>query len=245
MLSLQHISKSSNGNKILKDINLAIPLGKMVGLLGPNGSGKSTLLKLICRIVKPTKGIIQFEEKPLIEKSLSQISVFLEGNTFPPWMKINDTAYFYQKSFLDFDAEKYHKLIEAFSIDPMEKIANQSKGNLTKIKLILALSRKAKLFLLDEPLDGLDFLSRQKCLDLIIDAFTEECSMIFSSHFVKELERLFTVVIFLQEGKIRLMGDAEDLRIEYGKSINEIYQEIYRPCCLYWSMNSEAVGAAI
>lgn len=230
MLSISHLSKSSYGNKILKDINLTISLGKMIGLLGPNGSGKSSLLKLICRILKPSKGIILFEEKILEEKSLNRISSFLEGNTFPPWMRIRDAKFFYQKSFSDFDAEKFNKIIESFSIDQMEKIAHQSKGNLSKIKLILALSRKAKLYLLDEPLDGLDFLSRQKCLDLIIDTFAEDCSMIFSSHFVKELEQLFTDVIFLYEGKIKLLGDAEDLRIEYGKSINEIYQEIYGTC---------------
>jgi len=230
MLTLEHINKSYFRKKILIDVNLQIPSGKLIGLLGPNGSGKTSLLKLLLRHTKPTKGIIQWNNEPLSEKSMHDIAGFLDGNPFPHWMRIQDAKYFYQLYFKDFDNKRYQDLMEYFEMDPKQKIVYSSKGNLSKIKLMLVLSRRAKLYLLDEPTDGLDLVARKKFLQVIVDTFTPDCSIIMASHFVEEMEQMFTDAIFLKKGIVALTGETEELRNVRHQSIDEIYLEMFKPC---------------
>jgi len=230
MLTLEGIYKSYFRKNILKDIHLKIPPGKLIGLLGPNGSGKTSLLKLILRITKPTKGAIKWNDMPITEKSMHDIAGFLEGNPFPYWMRIKDAKDFYQLYFKDFDNNRYKELMDYFEMDPKQKIVYSSKGNLSKVKLMLILSRRAKLYLLDEPTEGLDLVARKKFLKVIVDTFNPECSMIMASHFVEEMEQMFTDAIFLKKGQVELIGETEELRNSRHKSVDEIYLEMFQPC---------------
>lgn len=230
MFTFENISKSYFRTIVLSDINLTIKPGMLVGLLGPNGAGKTSMLKLMLRYTKPSKGKMFWNQKPLSEESMKDIAGCLDFNPFPFWMRMTDVKEFYQYFFKDFDTNRYQELVDYFKLDQKKKIVFCSKGTIAKIKLIFTLSRKAKLYLLDEPLEGLDIVSRKKFLDVILETFHPECSMIISSHYVEELEQLFTDAIFLNEGKIILNANTETLRLDKQKSIDAIYMELFAPC---------------
>jgi len=230
MFTFENISKSYFRTTVLSDINLMVKPGMLIGLLGPNGAGKTSMLKLMLRYTKPLKGKMTWNQKPLSEESMKDIAGCLDFNPFPFWMRMVDVKEFYQYFFKNFDINRYQELVDYFKLDQKKKIVYCSKGTIAKIKLLFTLSRKAKLYLLDEPLEGLDIVARKKFLDVILETFHPECSMIISSHYVEELEQLFTDAIFLNEGKIILNANTETLRLDKQKSIDAIYMELFAPC---------------
>jgi ABC-2 type transport system ATP-binding protein len=227
MLELRKLIKRYHNQTILGPIELSLTAGLFLGLLGPNGSGKSTLLRLIVGTTKPSSGKILWNSQPLSESSLFDIAYLPDSNPFPIWMKVQDVFYFYSIFFPDFDRKECSEYLELFELPQKQKIVHLSKGNLAKLKLIVTICRKAKLYLLDEPLEGLDISSRKKMQHLLAKLLTNKCSIILSSHYVREMDQLFTDILILKKGEVILQGDKDTIQTEQNLSIEEIYEEVF------------------
>lgn len=228
ILRIEGLSKGYINKKALDDISIEIERGKIVGVLGPNGSGKTTLIKLITGLIKPTSGKVFIDEHEPDVYTKSIVAYLPDRPFLYKWMKIKDAIQFYKDFYKDFSEKKALELLEFMNLDLESKVTNLSKGMMEKLNLTLTLSRKAKLYILDEPLGGVDPTTREKILDAIIENYSKDSSMIITTHLVQDIERLFDDVIFISDGKIILSGNAEDLRIEKGKSIDEIYREVFK-----------------
>ncbi|MDD7795202.1 ABC transporter ATP-binding protein [Clostridium sp. 'White wine YQ'] len=228
LLEVKNVKKSFGRKIILDGVEFTLEKGKVLGILGPNGSGKTTLLNLIQSFLKPTEGEIYIDGKVAGVETKGRVSMLQDKNIFSWWMKVKDGIEFYKEFFGDFDEEKANSLLDRFKIDRAQKIKSLSKGTYEKFAIILALSRNAKLFILDEPLSGIDPLDREEVTDIIINNLNEESSMIVTTHLVAELERIFDEVAFVKDRKIFLKGDSEILREERNSSLEEIYREIYK-----------------
>lgn len=208
-------------------VDLELEKGKIYALLGPNGSGKTTLMKIIAGLTKPTKGEILFEGSP-IEAETKQHIAFMptEGYTYA-YMTCEDLGKYYADFFKDFSMDRYIELLLDMDLLPNQKISKMSSGMLAKCKIAVTLSRNSDLIMLDEPLNGIDIIAREKIIHAIISAADENRTIMMSSHLVDELEKVVDNVIFMKRGKIVLAGEAEAIREENGKSVVEMYKEIY------------------
>ncbi|HHV74208.1 MAG TPA: ABC transporter ATP-binding protein [Thermoanaerobacterium sp.] len=227
ILKTANLTKNYYSKKALKGINIELEEGKILGLLGPNGSGKTTFIKIAAGILRPTSGeiLIDGQEPGIYTKSI--ISYLPDINYLYKWMKIRDAINFFKDFYADFDIEKSKRLLDFMMLDENDKVTSLSKGMLEKLNLTLVLSRNAKLYIFDEPLGGIDPNTREKIIDAIIDNIREDSSMIISTHLVRDIERLFDDVAFISDGEIILKGNAEELRMERNKSIDEIFREVY------------------
>ena len=227
VLMVNNLYKKIGNKKIIKDLNLTLNKGKVLGILGPNGKGKTTLLNIISGIKKATSGDVLIDGIKVSSETKKSVSFLQERNTLSNWMTIKDAVEFYKDFFQDFNEEKVKELLAFMNLDEKLKIKSLSKGMLEKLHLSWTLSRKAKLYILDEPISGIDIVTREKIIKAIIDNIEEDSSMIITTHYVGELEGIFDEVAFLDEGKIIEINDAEVLREKYGKSIEEIYKYIF------------------
>lgn len=227
ILKTANLTKNYYSKKALKGINIELEEGKILGLLGPNGSGKTTFIKIAAGILRPTSGeiLIDGQEPGIYTKSI--VSYLPDINYLYKWMKIRDAINFFKDFYADFDIEKSKRLLDFMMLDENDKVTSLSKGMLEKLNLTLVLSRNAKLYIFDEPLGGIDPNTREKIIDAIIDNIHEDSSMIISTHLVRDIERLFDDVAFISDGEIILKGNAEELRMERNKSIDEIFREVY------------------
>lgn len=228
ILSASNLTKAYFRKRGLDGFDLEIPEGKIVGLLGPNGSGKTTFIKIAAGILRHTGGEITIDGHTPGVHTKSVVAYLPDVNFIPKWMKIKNAVAFYKDMFSDFDEKKCHELLAFMTLNEDDRVTSLSKGMLEKMNLSLTLARKAKLFILDEPLGGVDPVAREKIINAIINNFREDSSMIVTTHLVNDIERLFDDVAFISEGKIVLQGDAEELRIEKGKSIDELYREVFQ-----------------
>lgn len=227
-LVVHDLRKKYPGTEALKGLDLTIPAGEIWGLLGPNGSGKSTLLKCLVGLIQADGGQIEiFGQKPS-RHTKAQIAFVPEIDNLYRWMTVQEVVDFTSTFYTDWDAQRVPGLMEFMHLDPTKKVTSLSKGMRARLKLILALARKAPLLLLDEPFSGIDPSSRDRIVAGIVREFkSEEQTMIISTHAVGDTEQLFDTVMFLDEGTINLQGNAEDLRMQYGKSINDLFKEVF------------------
>ncbi|MEK6265747.1 MAG: ABC transporter ATP-binding protein [Clostridium sp.] len=228
ILETENLSKSYFKNKALKELSLNIKTGSVLGLLGPNGSGKTTFLKIIAGILNPSSGNILIDGHIPGVYTKAIVSYLPDNEYLYKWMKVKDTIKYFKDFYNDFDEKKAHDLLEFMNLDVNSSVKNLSKGMKEKLKLTLVLSRKAKLYVLDEPLGGVDPVAREKILDSIISSFNKESSMIITTHLVNDIERIFDEVAFISEGEIVLTGNAEELRTSRNKSIDELYREVFK-----------------
>lgn len=228
ILKVENLRKSYFNKKALHEVNLVVPQGKIVGLLGPNGSGKTTFLKIAAGILHPSSGhmLIDGQEPGVYTKSI--VSYLPDTDYFFKWMKIKDAIQYFKDFYSDFDEQKAFALLEFMKLDRSNSIKNLSKGMKEKLMLTLVLARKAKLYILDEPLGGVDPTAREKILDAIINNFSDNSSMIITTHLVNDIERIFDDVVFISDGEIVLQGNAEELRLSKNKSIDELYREVFQ-----------------
>lgn len=226
VLEINNLVKKLGRKNILNDITLSLESGKVLGILAPNGQGKTTLLNLIAGLYKPTMGEIKVDGILVGYETKKIVSYLQEKDYLYKWMTVGDAACFYKDFFDDFDEVKLNELLQFMKLDKKAKIKTLSKGMLEKLGLSLTLSRKSKLYILDEPISGVDTISRDKIVNTIINNLDEDTSMIITTHYVGELEKLFDEVIFIGEGSIIEKGDAEDLREKYGASIEKIYRKV-------------------
>lgn len=228
LLECKNLSKSFDNKKILKDVNLIIPRGKIVGLLGKNGQGKTTLIKLINDLLTPTNGEILIEGKHPGVESKKIISYLPERTYLDKEMKIIDTLNYFEEFYDNFNIEKAKKLIKDLDLDINQKISKMSKGMQEKLQLILVMSRDAELYILDEPLGGVDPATRDYILDTILSNFKEGSSVIISTHLISDIERILDEVIFIDSGKIILTAPADELRKKEKSSIDEIFRRTFK-----------------
>lgn len=212
----------------LSGLNLEIEPGKIVGLLGPNGSGKTTLIKLIAGLLRPTSGRLLVNESEIGIKTKEIVSYLPERNYIPKYLKVRQIIDYFDDFYKDFNREKADGMIKSLSIDPDKKIKSLSKGNLEKVQLILVMSREAKLYLLDEPIAGVDPAARDYILNTIITNYNPEASIIISTHLISDIENILDDVIMIKTGSLVMAGNADDIRGQYQKSIDELFREVFK-----------------
>ena len=217
-----------NGKIALQNVDLVIPRGKIIGLLGKNGSGKTTLIKLINDLLVPTCGEVLINgEKPGVN-SKKIISYLPERTYLDKAMTVKETFKYFSEFYDNFDMEKAEKLLKDLDLDINLKLSKMSKGMKEKVQLILVMSRKAELYILDEPLGGVDPATRDYILDTILSNFNEGASVIISTHLISDIERILDEVIFIDKGKINLVSSTDELRNKENASIDEIFRRRFK-----------------
>ncbi|KIO63952.1 hypothetical protein B4065_2846 [Caldibacillus thermoamylovorans] len=227
IVEINNLTKKYANKTALDNVNLNIERGKVVGILGPNGSGKTTLIKILTGLLRQTSGEVLIDGKNVGVKTKSVVSYLPDRNFLYKWMRIEDACHMYKDFYTDFDEVKFNELLAFMNLNRSMKIDSLSKGMHEKLNLALVLSRNAKLYILDEPIAGVDPVARDQILDAIINNYNEDSSMIITTHLVRDMESMFDEVVFLKDGQIVLTGNAEALREEKAKQIEEIYKEIF------------------
>ena len=224
ILEYKNVNKSFGDKQVLKDVNLKVESGKIVGLLGKNGSGKSTLFKLANDLLTISSGEILVDGKPISPESKSVISYLPERTYLDPSMKVSDAINVFETFYEDFDKSKAEKLLIDLQLDKDMRLSKMSKGMKEKVQLVLVMSRKAKIYILDEPLGGVDPASRDYILQTILKNFDENATLFISTHMIADIEKILDEVVFIDEGKIVLHENAEKLRKKEKCSIDEIFR---------------------
>lgn len=228
LLECKVLSKEFDNKQILKNINLKIPRGKIIGLLGKNGTGKSTLIKLINDLLTPTSGeVLVNGEKPGV-KSKKIIAYLPERTYLDKNMTIRQVVKYFEEFYDNFNSEKAIKLLKDLGLEIDKKLTKMSKGMQEKVQLILVMSREAQLYILDEPLGGVDPATRDYILDTILSNFNEGASVIISTHLIADIERILDEVIFIDDGEIILTSSADELRNKEKASIDEIFRRYFK-----------------
>ncbi len=228
LLECKNLCKEFDNKPVLQDVNLKIPRGKIIGLLGKNGAGKSTLIKLINDLLTPTRGEILINGKKPGVKSKEIISYLPERTYLDKEMTIKQVIKYFEEFYENFDSQKAIKLLKDLDLDINKKISKMSKGMQEKLQLILVMSRNAELYILDEPLGGVDPATRDYILDTILSNFSEGASVIISTHLISDIERILDEVIFVDKGKIILTSSADELRNKEKTSIDEIFRRYFK-----------------
>ena len=224
----QDITKKYGGLTALDNLNLTVESGKIIGLLGPNGSGKTTFIKLINGLLTPTWGSIWIDGKIPGVESKKVVSYLPDNNFLNSWMTVSQLVDFFCDFYDDFRKELAYEMFKKLDIQPSRKLKTLSKGNKEKVCLILIMSRNAKLYVLDEPIAAVDPAARDYVISTIINNYNPEASVIISTHLIADIEPILDEAIFLNRGKVVLHKSVEDIRTEYGKSVDELFREEFR-----------------
>ena len=228
IVEFNEVYKRYSNKDVLKGVNLNIPKGKIVGLLGPNGSGKTTMIKLMNGLLQPDKGSVEINKiKPSIETK-KIVSYLPEKTYLNDWMKVKDMLAFFKDFYEDFDMDKADRMIESLEIDKNERLKTMSKGTKEKVQLILVMSRKADLYILDEPIGGVDPAARSYILKTILTNYNEDSTLLIATHLISEIENICDDVIFISDGEIVLQGNVDEIREEKEKSIDALFREEFR-----------------
>ena len=230
VLEIRELTKSYKKNTpVLNGLTLSIPEGKIVGLLGPNGCGKSTLIKLVSGLLQPDSGEIFVDGKEIGEESKAVISYLPERTYFNSWMRVEQLIEYFTEFYNDFDPRRAYGLLSDLKIDPKAKLKALSKGTKEKVQLILVMSRNAKLYLLDEPIAGVDPAAREYILSTIVSNYNPEASIIITTHLITDVEQVLDDFVFLGfGGEVLMSGNAEEARNESGKSLDMLFREVFR-----------------
>lgn len=228
LVKCNNLCKEFDNVKILKDINLTIPSGRIIGLLGKNGMGKTTLLKLINDLLTPTNGEVLVEGKAPGVDSKKIISYLPERTYLDKSMKVSEIIKYFDEFYDNFNKEKALMLLKDLNLDINLKVSKMSKGMQEKLQLILVMSRDAKLYILDEPLGGVDPATRDYILDTILSNFSEGASVVISTHIISDIERILDDVVFIDKGEIVLVSSADELRKKENASIDEIFRRYFK-----------------
>lgn len=222
------LSKSYGDKEILKDVNLTIPRGKIIGLLGKNGTGKTTLIKLINDLLVASSGEVLVNGNKVGVESKRIISYLPERTYLDKMMTVDNVIKFFCEFYDNFDDKKARKLLADLNLDTTMKLSKMSKGMQEKVQLVLVMSRKAELYILDEPLGGVDPATRDYILDTILTNFNDGASIIISTHLISDIERILDEVIFIDDGKIVLTSPADELRNKEKSSVDEVFRRMFK-----------------
>ena len=228
ILECRGLAKSFGGIRALDIVELALQPGRIVGLLGPNGSGKTTLIKLANGLLTPTSGQILIDGQAPGVESKKIVSYLPERSCLGDWMKVSDLLDFFSDFYADFRRDTAQEMLSRLSIDPRQTFGHLSKGTREKVQLIMVMSRQAKLYLLDEPIGGVDPATRDYILHTIISNYNEDATVLISTHLIADVEQVLDEVIFLQNGRILLQSAVDDIRENQGKSIDALFREVFK-----------------
>ncbi len=228
LIRAEGLTKAYGSKVALQDVNLSVGRGRIIGLLGPNGSGKTTLIKLLCGLLQPTVGTLLVDGEPIGTHSKSVISYLPDRMYFADWMKATDLFDLFADFYEDFDRARAMHMCAALGVNPGNKIKTMSKGTKEKVQLVMVMSRKAQLYLLDEPIAGVDPAARDFILSTILTNYNEEGTVLISTHLISDIEKVLDEVIFLKEGHIMLHNSVDNIRENEGKSVDALFREIFR-----------------
>ncbi len=228
ILECKGLSKRFGRIQALEDINLSIEPGRVVGLLGPNGSGKTTLIKLANGLLTPTAGEILIDGRAPGKESKALVSYLPDKEYLPDWMSARQLMDFFADFYADFDRERAGEMLTRLGIDESMRIKQMSKGTREKVQLILVMSRQAKLYLLDEPIGGVDPATRDYILDTIIRNYNPSAAVVISTHLIADVEQVLDDVIFIQNGHVALQSSVDEIREEKGKSVDAYFREVFK-----------------
>lgn len=228
ILECKNLTKSFGSKKALDNVNLSVARGRIVGLLGPNGSGKSTFIKVCNEILTPTSGEIFIGgSKPGVETK-KIVSYLPEKTYLNDWMKVSEIIVFFRDFYSDFKPEKAYDMLKRLKISPNDRLKTMSKGTKEKVQLILVMSREAQLYLLDEPIGGVDPAARDYILDTILSNYDENATVILSTHLISDIEKILDDIIFLKDGQVVLTKTVDEIRDESGKSVDALFREVFK-----------------
>lgn len=228
LLETRNLSKNYGVYTALQDVSLTLNCGRIIGLLGPNGSGKTTLLKIINGLLVPTSGSITIGGEAPGVVTKQHVSFLPDTSYFPKWMKITDLFTYFNDFYDDFETAKAQEMLKHLNINEKMKLKHMSKGTLEKVQLILTMSRNANLYCLDEPIGGVDPATRDYILQTIINNYSENASVLISTHLISDVESVLDDVIFLQNGQVRLQSTVDDIREKEGQSVDSLFREVFK-----------------
>ncbi len=227
-IECRNLTKAYGKKVALDNINLKFNRGRIIGLLGPNGSGKTTLIKLVCGLLTPTSGDVLINGKVPGPETKAVVSYLPDKTYLPEWMKVTELISFFKSFYKDFNEQKAMTLFEKLHIDVNDKLKTMSKGTKEKVQLILVMSRDADVYILDEPIAGVDPAARDLILNTIIANYNPNASVIISTHLIADVETVLEDIIFIKYGKIELQSTVDEIRDVNGKSVDTLFREVYR-----------------
>ncbi|MCI9047125.1 MAG: ABC transporter ATP-binding protein [Hungatella sp.] len=228
ILEYSHVTKQFGSMYALSDVSLTIEPGHIIGLLGPNGSGKTTLIKLACGLLVPSSGVLSVCGGPVGPESKARISYLPDKNYLSEWMKVSQMIDLFHDFYDNFDRNKAYEMLKRLNINPGQKFKTLSKGTREKVQLILVMSRNADLYLLDEPIGGVDPAARDYILQTILTNYNENGSILISTHLISDVEQVLDQIIFLKNGVVTLQSSVDGIREQYGKSVDELFREVFQ-----------------
>lgn len=228
ILECKSLTKIYSQKAALDNVTMTIPGGRIIGLLGPNGSGKTTLIKLIAGLLVPTSGEIYIDGYKPGAESKAVVSYLPERPYFQSGMKVSQMIDYFADFYADFDRERAEQMLSDLAIDTNAKMKTLSKGTKEKVQLVLVMSRRAKLYLLDEPIAGVDPAAREYIMRTILTNYGEDSTIIISTHLITDIETILDEFVFIQNGRIVRGGNVDDVRALEGKSIDELFREVFR-----------------
>lgn len=228
LIECKDLTKKYGKKTALDHINLSIEGGHIIGLLGPNGSGKTTLIKILNGLLAPTSGSLYYREEAIGVESKKHISYLPDHTYLNMNQKVSDVITYFKDFYEDFDEARAYDMLEKLHINPHDRLKSMSKGTKEKVQLILVMSRRADLYVLDEPIAGVDPAARDYILDVILSNYEPKASILISTHLIADIENILDEVIFIQNGQIRLSASVDDIREKEGKSVDTLFREVFR-----------------
>lgn len=226
IISVSGLSKSYGKKVVLDDISFEIEEGSIVGLLGPNGCGKTTLIKILTGLIKDHTGSVKVSNEDIGAYTKSLVAFLPDTSYLPDWMKPGDAIRYFADFYEDFDKEKATRMVSDFGLDPNQRFKTMSKGQQEKLSLILVMCRRAKLYILDEPLGGLDPAARSAILDLIMNNYAQDAAVLLSTHLINDVERIFDRVLMISKGKVVVNSHINEIK-EKGQSVEDVFKEVF------------------
>jgi ABC-2 type transport system ATP-binding protein len=228
MLELKNVTKSYGSKTALKNVNISAPAGKIIGLLGPNGSGKTTMIKILTGLITDYKGKAVIAGNEPGPETCAYVSYLPDRVSMPGWLSVRDALKLYRNFYKDFDMPRAEGMLGSMGIDVNKRIKTLSKGMIEKLQLALVMSRRAKLYILDEPIAAVDPAAREFILRTIIGNFGGDSSVLLSTHLISDVESILDRAIFIKEGEVILSEEAETVRAREGKSIDQLFREVFK-----------------
>ena len=228
LLECKDLTKAYGKKPAVEHVNLCIESGHIIGLLGPNGSGKTTLIKMINGLLMPTSGDLYMRETPIGVESKKHISYLPDHTYLNMNQRVSDIIRMFADFYEDFESVRAYDMLAKLQISPEDRLKTMSKGTKEKVQLILVMSRRADLYILDEPIAGVDPAARDYILDVILSNYDPEASILISTHLIADIENILDEVIFIQNGQIRLVSSVDEIRQKEGKSVDTLFREVFR-----------------
>ncbi len=228
ILECRGLTKRYGSLEAISNIDLTLERGRIISLLGPNGSGKSTLIKLINGILTPNSGTLLIDGKPVGTETKKLVSYLPERTYLNNWMKVCDIIDYFADFYTDFDKKKAYEMLQRLNISPNDRLKTMSKGTKEKVQLILVMSRNALLYVLDEPIGGVDPAARDYILNTILSNYNENGTILISTHLISDVEQILDDIVLIKQGKIMLTSSVDELRNEKGMSIDQLFREVFK-----------------